>query len=122
MALAMALLIGADAPAQAASAAEARGESRVFYVSPEGNDAWSGRQPAPNPGKSDGPFATIIRARDAIRPLKPAKGGPRQPVTVRLRGVSDFLSDPVVLKSQASGTISCPIVYTAYDNERVVIS
>src|SRR5580765_277746 len=30
-----------------------------FYVSPDGDDTWSGTLAEPNPGKSDGPFATI---------------------------------------------------------------
>jgi hypothetical protein len=30
----------------------------ILYLSPSGNDAWSGTLPAPNPGKSDGPLAT----------------------------------------------------------------
>ncbi|NLH99619.1 MAG: hypothetical protein GX446_09035 [Chthonomonadales bacterium] len=44
----------------AASAAE-------FFVSPQGNDAWSGRLTAPKPDRSDGPFATLERAQAAAR-------------------------------------------------------
>jgi hypothetical protein len=36
-----------------------------FFVSPQGNDMWSGK--LADPGESDGPFATLPRARDAIR-------------------------------------------------------
>lgn len=39
----------------------------ILYLSPSGNDAWSGTLPAPNPGKSDGPLATLERARKAVR-------------------------------------------------------
>ena len=39
----------------------------TFFVSTDGNDSWSGRLVAPNAAKTDGPFATIARARDAIR-------------------------------------------------------
>ena len=38
-----------------------------FYVATNGSDAWSGRLPAPNAKKTDGPFATLLRARDAAR-------------------------------------------------------
>jgi len=38
-----------------------------FYISPAGNDGWSGRLAEPNAARSDGPFATIARARDAVR-------------------------------------------------------
>jgi len=41
-----------------------------FYVSPDGNDSWSGTLAAPNSDHSDGPFATIERAKAAVRELK----------------------------------------------------
>ncbi|HRR67609.1 MAG TPA: hypothetical protein P5063_08195, partial [Methanomassiliicoccales archaeon] len=39
------------------------------FVSPQGNDRWSGRLAAPNRSRTDGPFATLERARDAVRPF-----------------------------------------------------
>ena len=41
-----------------------------FFVSPEGNDSWSGTLDSPNISKSDGPFATIARAKAAVKELK----------------------------------------------------
>jgi len=41
-----------------------------FFVSPQGNDAWSGR--LADPAENDGPFATLERARDALREAKKA--------------------------------------------------
>lgn len=41
-----------------------------FYVSPNGNDTWSGTLPEANTTKTDGPFATFEAARDAVRRLK----------------------------------------------------
>jgi regulation of enolase protein 1 (concanavalin A-like superfamily) len=41
-----------------------------FFVSPKGNDAWSGTLEAPNATLTDGPFATITRAKLAVRELK----------------------------------------------------
>ena len=41
-----------------------------FYVSTGGSDSWSGTLAAPNAQRSDGPFATLERARDAVRDLK----------------------------------------------------
>ena len=38
-----------------------------FFVSPSGNDAWSGRLAELNADGTDGPFATLRRARDAMR-------------------------------------------------------
>ena len=40
-----------------------------FFVSLEGSDSWSGTLPAPSQDKTDGPFATLARARDAVREL-----------------------------------------------------
>ncbi|MBN2307342.1 MAG: hypothetical protein JXR94_00125, partial [Candidatus Hydrogenedentes bacterium] len=45
-------------------------EPARFYVATNGNDAWSGTLAEPNAEASDGPFATLERARDAIRSLK----------------------------------------------------
>lgn len=41
-----------------------------FYVSPQGNDNWTGTLPEPDSGKTDGPFRTIRRAQEAVRKLK----------------------------------------------------
>ncbi len=53
-----------------------------FYVSVSGKDQWSGRSVSPNGDLSDGPFATLQRARDAIRQLKMSKGLPEGGITV----------------------------------------
>ena len=37
----------------------AAAQGTVFYVAPNGNDAWSGKMAAPNADKTDGPFATV---------------------------------------------------------------
>ena len=94
----------------------------VLYVATNGNDQWSGKLAAPNAEGSDGPFATIPRARDAIRELKSSGGGLREPVTVYLRGGTYFLSEPVVFAGEDSGTTESPITYTAYEKEKAVLS
>ncbi|MEX2381953.1 MAG: hypothetical protein WD490_06190 [Opitutales bacterium] len=38
-----------------------------FFVSPDGDDAWSGTFPAPERNGEDGPFATLARAQEAAR-------------------------------------------------------
>lgn len=38
-----------------------------LYVSTEGNNSWTGNFDQPNQDKTDGPFATLEGARDAIR-------------------------------------------------------
>jgi len=93
----------------------------AFYVATNGNDAWSGTLPAPNGAKTDGPFATLGRARDAVRAAKGAKGL-TAPVTVMLRAGTYYLSEPLRFTPEDSGTGQCPITYTAYPGEKVALS
>ncbi|NOZ24123.1 MAG: right-handed parallel beta-helix repeat-containing protein [Planctomycetes bacterium] len=91
----------------------------TFYVGKNGNDEWSGKLASPNDAKTDGPFATIARARDAIRQLKAT--GLKQPVTVMVRkGVYD-LDQTLLFAQQDSGTKEYPITYQAYPGETVVL-
>lgn len=90
---------------------------QVFYVSPQGNDAWPGKLAAPNADRSDGPFASITRARDAIRRLKTEQGGLREPVTVQIRGGKYCLAETISLTPEDSGTKECPISYIAFPGE-----
>jgi len=54
--------------AQNAALDDARKEkSGDFFVSLSGNDSWSGKLSAPNADKTDGPFATLEKAREAVR-------------------------------------------------------
>ncbi len=92
----------------------------TFYVATGGNDAWSGRLPEPNDAGTDGPFASIPRAQEAVRKLG-ASGESAKPVTVRVRGVHR-LSEPIVLTPEDSGTAECPVTYTAYPGEKPVLS
>jgi hypothetical protein len=94
-----------------------------YFVATDGNDAWSGRRPAPNADRSDGPFASPSRARDAIRALKRESGGAlNAPVIVAIRGGRYQLAEPLVLKPEDSGTERFPITYTAFQEERPVLS
>ncbi|MDP2982700.1 MAG: right-handed parallel beta-helix repeat-containing protein [Candidatus Latescibacter sp.] len=90
----------------------------AFYVSPSGNDSWSGTKAEMT--ASDGPFATISRAKEAVCALK-AQGKPG-PVTVYLRGGVYELSGPLVFKPEDSGVPGEPILYTAYRGETPIIS
>lgn len=96
-----------------------KGEILKLYVSLTGNDSWSGRLPTPNRAKTDGPFATLERARDEIRKLKRENRLPKGGVIVEVRGGTYFLSQPFELKSEDSGKPSAPIIYQAYNRENV---
>ncbi|MFC1719227.1 hypothetical protein ACFL6S_36590 [Candidatus Poribacteria bacterium] len=101
--------------------AQANELEATFFVSTDGNDGWSGKLEAPNAEKTDGPFATIARARDAIREMK-ADGGLSGPVNVMVRGGTHFLEETIVFGPEDSGTEDCCITYMAYPGEKPVIS
>lgn len=105
-----------------APALHRKAEPLILYVAQDGNDAWKGKRPTPNPGRTDGPFATIARARDAVRELKRKKRGLQQPVTVCIRQGTYFLDAPLVLTAEDSGTRACPITYAAYPGEKPMLS
>ncbi|MBC7286533.1 MAG: right-handed parallel beta-helix repeat-containing protein [Armatimonadetes bacterium] len=77
----------------------------LFYVSPSGSDA--------NPGTKDRPFATLQRARDAVRTLKQTKGLPKGGIEVRLLPGEYPVRQTLVLDEQDCGTSDAPIVYRA---------
>ncbi len=90
-----------------------------FFVSPQGRDEWSGK--SADPGKVDGPFATVARAREAIRVLLETLKEPRR-VRVVLRGGTYDLDAPLEFGSEDSGTEKAPVVYAAAAGEDVVLS
>ena len=90
-----------------------------FFVSPRGQDRWSGR--LADPGASDGPFATVARARDAVRAMLKERRKPR-PVRVVLRGGTYRLDQPLEFGPEDSGAEGAPVVFAAAAGEKVVLS
>ncbi|HEY3328772.1 MAG TPA: right-handed parallel beta-helix repeat-containing protein [Capsulimonadaceae bacterium] len=99
----------------------ASAEPLALYVSPTGNDAWSGSLPAPNKAKTDGPFATLQRAQQALRTLPRAERD-KQGVTIMLREGSYSLAAPLRFTDQDSGTANAQTVIGAYRGESVTVS
>lgn len=93
-----------------------------FYVSPRGNDAWSGRLAAPDAGRTDGPFATFERARQAVRELKAADPARADPIRVLIRGGTYRLPRTLVFEPADSGKEAAPVVYEAWPGEEPVLS
>ena len=99
-----------------------------LYVARDGRDSWSGALAAPNASNTDGPFATIERARDEIRQQTTNLVSPQtwlgrrplsRPVTVWVRGGDYFLNEPLQLTAEDSGSEKAPIVYRTFGNEIV---
>src|SRR4051794_8511986 len=116
------LLTAAGSPARAEGvAATPAGNPGAadFFVSPRGRDTWSGKRA--DPGANDGPFATVARARQAVRALRTALKQPRH-VRVVLRGGTYYLDAPLEFGPDDSGTEQAPVVYAAAAGEKVVLS
>ncbi|MFA6244117.1 MAG: right-handed parallel beta-helix repeat-containing protein [Candidatus Hydrogenedentales bacterium] len=95
----------------------------TFHVAPNGNDAWTGALAEPNADKSDGPFATLVRARDAVRDAKKAGGAAvEKGITVQVAGGTYELAQPLELTADDAGAEAAPTVYTAAQGQEVRIS
>jgi Right handed beta helix region len=109
-----------SAAACSALTVQAAPQKPDFYVSPIGNDAWSGKLDKPNSGRTDGPFASIDRARAAVRDAKKMHTGP---VLVSIHGGTYFLNTPLKFTPEDSGSSPAqPIIYAAYPGEQPVVS
>lgn len=94
----------------------------IFYVSDSsGDDSWSGKISNPNIQKTDGPFKTLKKARDAIRDLK-KQNKYLAPINVQIMAGTYFLNEPFQLGTQDSGTKDKPITYENYGDGEVIIS
>ena len=89
-----------------------------FYVAPTGDDA--------NPGTEAKPFATLERARDAVRQSKAESArrpkliqNPKSRTEVIVRGGTYELKRPFELTSEDSGSAKAPIIYRARKGETV---
>lgn len=96
-------------------------EELVFHVAPDGNDSWSGTFAQANADSTDGPFATLQRARDAIRTLRKT-GTLDKGATVELQAGTYFLSKALELTTEDSGTEGAPIVYRSAPGAKVTLT
>lgn len=78
-----------------------------LFVSPHGNDAGSGSR--------DRPFLTLQAAQKAARNVK---GGP---VTIQLLPGTHYLTEPLVLTAEDSGTAAAPVIWRG-DEGKVIVS
>jgi len=83
-----------------------------FFVAPHGDDN--------NQGSKEKPFASLARARDAVR--RRIAAGLQGDVTVWLRGGTYHVAEPIVFGPEDGGTDKFRITYTACAGEKPVIS
>lgn len=104
------------------AAALSAAESTRFFVSPQGDDRWSGLMAEPGPGKTDGPFATLGRARDALRDLRKAGCFPQGGACVEILGGTYQLLSPLAFTAEDSGTPEAPVTYRARAGQKVFLN
>lgn len=112
------------------------------YVSPDGDDRWSGTLPEPNASRTDGPLATLRAARDSVRhargidvaadPRRRSAGGPEiiagpppagvEAATVIIRAGRHRLAETLRLDTVDGGTARDPVTWRAMPGEQPVLS
>ena len=85
-----------------------------FHVAVNGSDA--------NPGTETQPFATLTRARDAVRALKAQSGLPEGGVDFVIHGGKYVLAETVEFTPQDSGADGWPVLYRAAEGETPVFT
>jgi uncharacterized protein (TIGR03437 family) len=93
--------------------------SVTFYVALNGNDFWSGTLASPNSTNTDGPFASIDRARAMVQAI--SKAGLSQ-VSVQIRGGTYYLPATQMFTAADSGSAAMKVVYQNYPGESPVFS
>jgi len=89
------------------------------HVAVDGDDRWSGRLPAPNADRTDGPVATPAAARDAARRLRQGRQGA---IEVVLHAGRYELDKPLRLEAADGGTADRPVVWRPHGIDRVVLT
>jgi len=83
-----------------------------FFVSAKGDDR--------DPGTARRPFASLARARDAVR--EKIAAGLSADVTVLIRGGVYRITEPIIFGPEDSGTAEFRVTYAAYPGERPIIT
>ena len=95
------------------------GGAAAFFVSPAGNDSWTGTLSAPNSTSTDGPFRTFHKARVTVQSVN--KTGLSQ-VVVQFRAGTYFLQGTENFTAADSGSSGTQIVYENFPGETPIIS
>ena len=106
--------------------ASTRVEAVVLYLSPNGNDAWSGQLARANAAKTDGPLQTLSAARDKLRGIrlftKRGVSNPPQADRIVVANGTYEMREPLVISPQDSGSADFPISYEAAAGAKPVFS
>ena len=81
-----------------------------------------GQAAAPKADGTDGPFASLPRAQQAVRQVKQAQADRDHAIVVAIRGGTYWLESPISFGAEDSGTERAPVVYQAFGDERPMFS
>jgi hypothetical protein len=95
--------------------------AKDFYVNQYGNDLWLGSLKQPNANKTNGPFRTIERAKQAIRALKQTNTFIEK-VTVNIAAGRYYLNQPLNFNIMDSGLPGKEILWQGEPGTQVTIS
>jgi hypothetical protein len=82
-----------------------------YYVSPAGDDS--------SAGTIEAPFKTLEQAQLAVRKIRPEA---KEKINVWLRGGTYYLDHALEFGPADSGSVRAPVIYSAYEDEKVMIS
>lgn len=92
-----------------------------LHVAPHGNDAWTGRSAVLQEAGTNGPFATLSRARTELRSMRAAGRLNAVGTTVWVHDGAYELTKPLALTAADSGTAQFPIVFRAVNTGKAVL-
>jgi len=82
-----------------------------FYVAPAGDDS--------NAGSKDSPFASLERARDAVRDLRSREAQPKEGITIWIEGGDYLRTNSLELVTADSGSPEAPVSWRAVPGQTV---
>jgi len=116
--LLISLIFATEALGQIESAPRRTAASGIFFVATNGNDSWSGRKAISERNLTDGPFATLPRALQAVRDWK-QKQSVAAPgsATIFVRGGLYFFDKPLIILP-----VDSDLTVAAFRGEKPVMS
>lgn len=94
---------------------------QVLFVSPDGDDTWSGGFATPLPDKKDGPLASLEAAQARVRDWIADTGKAREPIMVTLREGTYPIGATLDFTEADSGIGPAPVTWQAHPEETVIL-
>jgi len=96
--------------------------TQVYFVSLDGDDAWSGEFAEPLSEGSDGPVATLKAAQILARERNADASKPREEIIITVRGGDYPIDSTLSLTAEDSGIGPAPVTWQAWPGEEVILN